>query len=255
MPLTRARTPLTVELTRPGGDSRAWPAPAVLVAGRQGRAPDRPLTGYNLRAVLSADGATTGFGLTLGATRVYGAVSDAAAGLNRRHAPPRRCVRLRSSAERPRRSAVPACANGEPLGPALGVAALPRYIRYERGLRYSRQRVRAILGRPVRVAAGLAPPSPTRQRPDRLASPGPRSAARARGQADAYPQGLHRAPLTAPSASRPCRRAPRWPRARRGRRRHATCRPVRENTPIAVPTAEIALLHARLDDLQSRLDK
>ena len=64
-----------------------WPAGPA-----KGERPGRPFTGYKLaHAVLSADGARTGFaGLTLGAARVYGAVGEACCVWNRRHAPPRR---------------------------------------------------------------------------------------------------------------------------------------------------------------------
>src|ERR1700734_4460204 len=110
--------------------------------------PDRPFTGYKLaHAVLSADGATAGFaGLTLGATNVYGAVGDACCVWNRRHVPPRRwcgcgfyCLHDLADA----RSL--GCATENRAALLLEVAASGQYIRYERGLRYSRQRVRTIL--------------------------------------------------------------------------------------------------------------
>ena len=109
--------------------------------------PDRPFTGYKLaHAVLSADGATAGFaGLTLGAASVYGAVGDACCVWNHRHAPPRRwcgcgfyCLHDLADA----RSM--ACATENRSALILEVTASGQYIRYERGLRYSRQRVRAI---------------------------------------------------------------------------------------------------------------
>src|SRR5487761_448852 len=110
--------------------------------------PDRPFTGYKLaHGVLSADGATAGFaGLTLGAASVYCAVGDASCVWNRRHAPPRRwcgcgfyCLHDLADA----RSL--ACATENRSALILEVTASGRYIRYERGLRYSRQRVQAIL--------------------------------------------------------------------------------------------------------------
>src|ERR1700734_3412526 len=110
--------------------------------------PDRPFTGYKLaHAVLSADGATAGFaGLTLGATNVYGAVGDACCVWNRRHAPPRRwcgcgfyCLHDLADA----RSL--GCATENRSALLLEVTASGQYIRYERGLRSSRQRIRAIL--------------------------------------------------------------------------------------------------------------
>jgi len=214
--------------------------------------PDRPFTGYKLaHAVVSADGARTGFaGLTLGATRVYGVISEACCVWNHRHAPPRRwcgcgfyCLHALADA----RSL--GCATENRPALLLEVAASGRYIRYERGLRYSRQRVRAVLdaqcacgrqglaladagsgligwrhlapvcgtcasGRPALTlrdfAARLDGPSPVRVQPL-----------------------LSGASLTSGLPS---------PEAVSG------------ESPIAVLTAEIALLHARLDDLQSRLE-
>src|ERR1700756_3971853 len=121
----------------------SWAAEAV-----RDERPDRPFTGYKLaHAVLSADGAQAGFaGLTLGAHNVYGATADAMCVWNRRHMPPRRwcgcgfyCLHALADA----RSL--ACATENRATLLLEVAASGQYIRYERGLRYSRQRVRAIL--------------------------------------------------------------------------------------------------------------
>ncbi len=264
-----------------------WPAGPV-----KGERPDRPFTGYKLaHAVLSADGAKTTFaGLTLGATLVYGAVADACCVWNRRHAPPRRwcgcgfyCLHDLADA----RSL--ACATENRAALLLEVTASGRYLRYERGLRYSKQRVRAILdaqcacgrpgtaladagsgligwrhlapacgacaaGRPVLtlrdftarldgpVRIASMPPSPVlaAAAPDRPVSgdtvPGdtvPEDTA----PRDAAPAGL------VPADPAPRARAPRDPVPGAG------------ESPIAVLAAEIALLHARLDDLQSRLDK
>jgi hypothetical protein len=111
--------------------------------------PDRPFTGYKLaRAVLSADCATTAFaGLTLGAERVYGVTAEASCVWTPRHAPPRRwcgcgfyCLHDVSDAQ------ALGCATENRTALLIEVAASGRYIRYERGLRYSRQRVRVISG-------------------------------------------------------------------------------------------------------------
>jgi hypothetical protein len=220
----------------------------------RGERPDRPFTGYKLaHAVVSADGARTGFaGLTLGATRVSGVVGDASCVWNRRHAPPRRwcgcgfyCLHELAEA----RSL--ACATENRSALLLEVAASGRYIRYERGLRYSRQRVRAILdaqcacGRPgtalADAASGLIgwrhlapvcqaclngrPALTLRDFTSRLDG-------RVR-----VPPALSAGPVTSGSLSQAS--APGAPGG---------------ESPIAVLTAEIALLHARLDDLQSRLD-
>ncbi len=135
------------------------------------------------------------------------------------------------------------------------MAASGQYIRYERGLRYSRQRVRAILdaqcacGRPgtaladagsgligwrhlAAVCGTCAAGRPTLTLRDftaRLDGP---------VRVTALPASTSLAP-GAPGGG-----------ARRG-----DLPPGAGESPIAVLTAEIALLHARLDDLQSRLDK
>ena len=241
---------------------RSWASEAT-----QDERPDRPFTGYKLaHAVLSADGSRAGFaGLTLGAHDVYGATADAKCVWNRRHAPPRRwcgcgfyCLHTLADA----RSL--ACATENRSALLLEVAASGCYIRYERGLRYSRQRVRAVLdaqcscGRPGIALADagsgligwrhLAPvcASCTAGRPvlglwqftSRLDSP-----VRVAGLLSANPMSL------GPQADRPPADglAPGDPLA--GSAADA------EESPIAVLAAEIALLHARLDDLQSRLDR
>jgi hypothetical protein len=126
------------------------------------------------------------------------------------------------------------------------VTASGRYIRYERGLRYSRQRVRAILD--AQCACGR-----------------PGSALADAGS------GLvgwrHMAPVC-PScaAGRPALTLSEFTVRLDGRVRVATPlsgRPLTSDSspagagesPIAVLAAEIALLHARMDDLQSRLDR
>ena len=219
--------------------------------------PDRPFTGYKLaHAVLSADGATAGFaGLTLGATSVYGAVSDACCVWNRRHAPPRRwcgcgfyCLHDLADA----RSL--ACATENRSALILEVTASGRYIRYERGLRYSRQRVRAILdarcacGRPGAALADagsgligwrhLAPVCD------------PCTAGRPALTLREFTARLDGAVRVATLLSGTPLALGVQARAGDARRADAAGEP-----PIAVLAAEIALLHARLDDLQSRLDK
>jgi hypothetical protein len=200
--------------------------------------------------VVSADGLRTGFaGLTLGATRVYGVIGDADCVWNRRHVAPRRwcgcgfyCLHALADA----RSL--ACATENRSALVLEVAASGRYIRYERGLRYSRQRVRAVLG----AQCGCGRPGTALSDAGsgligwRHLSPVCETCSRGRpvltlrdftSRLDGpvrVPPLLPGAPLTAGL------QAP--PGAPSG------------ESPIAILTAEIALLHARLDDLQSRLD-
>jgi hypothetical protein len=223
----------------------------------RGERPDRPFTGYKLaHAVVSADGVRTGFaGLTLGATRVYEVISDARCVWNRRHAPPRRwcgcgfyCLHALADA----RSL--ACATENRSALLLEVAASGQYIRYERGLRYSRQRVRAILdaqcacGRPGTALAdagsGLI---------------GWRHLAPACGTCTAGRPALTLRGFTA-RLDGPVRVATLLSSTSLAANAHEVpgTRNVPSGTgesPIAVLAAEITLLHARLDDLQSRLDK
>jgi hypothetical protein len=121
--------------------------------------PDRPYTGYKLaHAVLAADGERAGFsGLSIGAQRVYGTAAEASCVWASRHAPPRRrcgcgfyCLNTLAEAR------ALGCATANRTAVLLEVVASGRFIRYERGLRYSRQRVRAVrvgpcaCGRPAR---------------------------------------------------------------------------------------------------------
>jgi hypothetical protein len=133
----------------------------VLSAKAAQERPDRPYPGFKLaHAVLAGQDGRAGFtGLSIGAQRVYGTTAEASCVWSRRHAPPRRrcgcgfyC--LNSLAE----ARALSCATANRAAVLLEVTASGRFIRYERGLRYSRQRVRAVrvglcgCGRP---AAGL----------------------------------------------------------------------------------------------------
>jgi hypothetical protein len=218
--------------------------PGLARAARDER-PDRPFTGYKLaQAVVSADGARTGFaGLTLGSGRVYGASADAACVWNARHQPPRRwcgcgfyCLHELSDAREL------GCATANRSALLLEVTASGRYIRYERGLRYSRQRVRVIkesrcgCGRPGTVltdaGSGLV---------------GWRHLTPVCGQCAAARPALSLAEFAA-RLDAEVRVAPALVAA-------AVPAATAEESPFAVLSAEIALLHARLDDLQSRLDR
>ena len=224
-----------------------WPA-----GSDGGERPERPFTGYKLaHAVLSADGTRAGFaGLTMGATRVYGVIADAECVWSKRHAPPRRwcgcgfyCLHDVADA----RSL--GCVTENRAALLLEVAASGQYIRYERGLRSSRQRVRAIrdaqcaCGRPGAALADagsgligwrhLAPVcgACTAGRPALTIG---EFTARLDGQVRIAPL-LSADPLL--SAAPP---------------RTATTEPAESS--VTLLAAEIAVLHARLDDLQDRLD-
>jgi hypothetical protein len=222
-------------------------------APRHGERPDKPFTGYKLaHAVLSADGTRTGFaGLTMGASLVYGVIAEASCVWNGRHAPPRRwcgcgfyCLHAIADARDL------SCATENRQALLLEVAASGRYIRYERGLRYSRQRVRAIAD--ARCDCGNPGTS--------LADAGSglvgwrhllpmcgRCAAGHRVLTLAEFTALLDGPVRIPAAD-PFAASAGGPSAP-----GAGQEP--EEPPFAVLAAEIALLHARLDDLQSRLDR
>jgi hypothetical protein len=246
--------------------------------------PDRPFTGYKLaHAVLSADGTRAGFaGLTLGATRVYGVAAEAECVWSRRHSPPRRwcgcgfyCLHELADA----RSL--ACATENRAALLLEVTASGQYIRYERGLRSSRQRVRAILdaqcgcGRPGTGLADagsgligwrhLAPVcvSCATGRPVMTLAEftgrldGPVRIAPLLSGAPLSGNPLSGNPLSGDPLSGVSQSAGGLSAAGRGAS-HAAAQPapaLDTESPIAVLTAEIALLHARLDDLQSRLER
>ncbi|WP_306334809.1 hypothetical protein [Streptomyces sp. KL118A] len=107
--------------------------------------PTEPPTGYKIaRPVLSHDGTRAGFtGVSLGAGRPYGVLDEAACAYGRRHRAPHRrcdcgfhCVHDRATAEA-------LLCTAEHRGAALlEVTVLGAYIRFERGFRYARQRVR-----------------------------------------------------------------------------------------------------------------
>jgi hypothetical protein len=134
----------------------------VLGAKTAQERPDQPYAGFKLaHAALAADGERAGFsGLSIGASRVYGTIAEASCVWARRHAPPRRrcgcgfyCLNTLAEAR------ALGCATANRAAVLLEVVASGRFIRYERGLRYSRQRVRAVrvgpcaCGRPARVLA------------------------------------------------------------------------------------------------------
>lgn len=231
--------------------------------------PDRPFTGYKLaHAVLSADGTRGGFaGLTLGADQVYGVTAEATCVWTPRHVAPRRwcgcgfyCLHEITEAR------ALGCATENRSALLLEVIASGRYIRYERGLRYSKQRVKVIrdawcaCGRPGAVLADAGTgligwrhlaPFCSRCAVGRPALTLPEFAARLDGQVsiDQPVAGAGLAPLV------PTHELyvpdPVVPSAGAG----ADAAAAAADSPIVVLTAEIALLHARLDDLQSRMDR
>ncbi|QES45825.1 hypothetical protein DEJ49_07880 [Streptomyces venezuelae] len=109
--------------------------------------PTEPPTGYKIaRPVLSHDGTRAGFtGVSLGAALPYGVLAEAACVYGRRHRAPHRrcdcgfhCVHDRTTAE------ALLCTAGHRGAVLLEVTVLGAYIRFERGFRYARQRVRHV---------------------------------------------------------------------------------------------------------------
>lgn len=106
-----------------------------------------PPTGYKVAfPMLSWDGTRAGFrGVSLGGRIVYGALDQARCGYGRRHdSPARGCdcgfYCLHSAAEAHALTCATDCCDAV----ILQVSVLGAYTRYERGVRYARQRVRNV---------------------------------------------------------------------------------------------------------------
>ncbi|MEU7055536.1 hypothetical protein [Streptomyces sp. NPDC046197] len=122
--------------------------------------PTEPPTGYKIaHPVLSQDGTRAGFtGVSLGGALPYGVLDEASCVYGRRHRAPARlcdcgfhCVHDRASAE------ALLCTAEHRAAALLEVSVLGAYIRFERGFRYARQRVRtATVGRCACGAAASA---------------------------------------------------------------------------------------------------
>ncbi|MFK8905472.1 hypothetical protein [Streptomyces sp. YS-3] len=115
--------------------------------------PTEPPTGYKIaHGALSRDGSRAGFlGVSLGAALPYGVLDDAHCAYGRRHRSPSRlcdcgfhCLHERAGA------AALTCTAEHGRALLLEVAVLGRYIRFERGMRYARQRVRTATAGPCR---------------------------------------------------------------------------------------------------------
>ncbi|GGR64468.1 MULTISPECIES: hypothetical protein [Streptomyces] len=119
--------------------------------------PTEPPTGYKIaHPVLSRDGTRAGFtGVSLGGALPYAVLDDASCVYGRRHRPPARrcdcgfhCVHDRAVAEDLR------CTAEHRAAVLLEVSVLGAYIRFERGFRYARQRVRTATVGPCGCGAG-----------------------------------------------------------------------------------------------------
>ncbi|MGW7528166.1 hypothetical protein [Streptomyces sp. NPDC054783] len=118
--------------------------------------PTEPPTGYKIaHPVLSQDGTRAGFtGVSLGGALPYAALDDASCVYGRRHRPPARlcdcgfhCVHDRGAAE------AMLCTAEHRTALLLEVSVLGAYIRFERGFRYARQRVRTATAGPCSCGA------------------------------------------------------------------------------------------------------
>jgi hypothetical protein len=118
--------------------------------------PTEPPTGYKIaHPVLSQDGTRAGFtGVSLGGALPYAVLDDAACVYGRRHRPPARlcdcgfhCVHDRGAAE------AMLCTAEHRTALLLEVSVLGAYIRFERGFRYARQRVRSATAGPCACGA------------------------------------------------------------------------------------------------------
>ncbi|MFI6658375.1 hypothetical protein ACIBL8_22930 [Streptomyces sp. NPDC050523] len=122
--------------------------------------PTEPPTGYKIaHPVLSQDGTRGGFtGVSLGGALPYGVLADASCVYGLRHRAPHRrcacgfhCVHERAAAE------AMLCTAEHRAAVLLEVSVLGAFIRFERGFRYARQRVRtATVGPCVCGAASVA---------------------------------------------------------------------------------------------------
>ncbi|MBR8641046.1 hypothetical protein KEF29_21300 [Streptomyces tuirus] len=121
--------------------------------------PAEPPTGYKIaHPVLSQDGTRAGFtGVSLGGALPYGVVAEASCVYGLRHRAPHRrcdcgfhCVHDRAAAE------ALLCTAEHRTAVLLEVSVLGAYIRFERGFRYARQRVRVMTLGACACGAGAA---------------------------------------------------------------------------------------------------
>lgn len=214
--------------------------------------PHAPLRGYKLAfPVVSADGTEAGFtGVSLGRSRAYGLTAEAVCVHGSRHRCPGRwcgcgfyCFHTLDDAR------AAACDPAYRHSVLLDVQASGHYIRYEKGLRYARQTVTAIrlghcdCGRPAQALltdSGRGLVGWHRLAPACAACAGPRRAlsperfARLAGVVDirCAEQATAVTALSADGAA------------------------AREDTDVLpLLSAEVSVLHARLDHLQSRIDR
>ena len=202
-----------------------------------------PLRGYKLAyAMVSADGTSAGFsGVTLGQGMVYGLVAEATCAQGGRHKSPSRwcdcgfyCLHALTDAQ------ALACDPGYRGAVLVDVAASGRFLRYERGLRYARQRIsRVRVGRcgcgypaTLFVDSGTGSVGWRRLAAACAACAGPRPAL----PLAVFSRLLDGVPVVADETD-------------------SVLEQVADQELVPVLTAEIALLQARLDEVQRQLDR
>lgn len=202
----------------------------------------QPLRGFKLAfPMLSADGTRAGFsGVTVGKGHVYLAVDTAVCVQGSRHDPPSRWCDCGFYCFHDVAAARDLACDPEHAGAVLlEVAVSGRYRRHERGLRYSRQRVRAV--RVGRCACGRA--------------------AQVLADTGSGTVGWRRLLPVCPACTgtRPQIEPAEFTTLTGGAVTVSTDPPDAVSPPaeagaVAVLTAELAILHARLDDMQTSLD-
>jgi hypothetical protein len=224
--------------------------------------PTGPLTGYKLAyPFLAADDRFAGFaGLSIGGQRVYGPVAEAACVWSRRHAPPKRtcsCGFYCFHSLAPARAM--ACETRYRPTVLLEVAVTGSYIRYQDGLRYGRQRVRGVrvgrcrCGRPATMLAdsGTGLSGWRQLQPTSAGCAGWSAALTFPAFAERLGGVIGVVSDCEPDASPGLtERAPAAVSAERG---DAIALTAAGKPSLAVVAAEVALLQARLDELQRQL--
>ncbi|MBW0102903.1 hypothetical protein I4I78_10755 [Pseudonocardia sp. KRD-291] len=226
--------------------------------------PTGPLTGWKLAyPMLSVDGATAGFsGVTLGRAHVYHWVDDAVCAHGCRHdCPSRWCDCGFYCFNDPAAARELACAPEHQGAVLLEVVASGRYRRYELGLRYSRQRVRTVRLRRCSCGGAVGALADTgsgasgwrRLEPVCASCAGRRPVldpsvfARLAGGVELGADEVPAGPVSPLTALAPTSTLGWGPRS-------DAPSPPGEAGVVAVLSAEVALLQARLDEMQERID-
>jgi hypothetical protein len=121
--------------------------------------PAQPPTGYKIAPpVLSQDGTRAGFvGVSLGGTLPYGVLAEASCVYGRRHRPPARLCDCGFHSVHDRAAAEALLTTAEHrYAVLLEVSVLGAYLRFERGFRSARQRVRTAVVGPCACGAPAA---------------------------------------------------------------------------------------------------